>query len=80
MSHDIPAECPECRSPRIARVIYGMPHFTPELERELAERVVVLGGCVIFDESPLWQCVGCGHRWGHAVREPAIEEHVEPES
>ena len=62
---DIPVDCPACHSPRVARVLYGLPHFTAELERELDEQRVVLGGCVVFDGSLQWHCVACGHRWGH---------------
>jgi hypothetical protein len=80
MTHDTPPKCPECQSTRIARVVYGLPHFTPELEDELEEQVVVLGGCVIFDESSRWQCVNCGHRWGHAARETELEEGAKNDS
>jgi hypothetical protein len=59
-----PASCPACGSPRVASILYGLAQFTPELERELAEGRVVLGGCVVFDESPKWQCAACGQQWG----------------
>ena len=58
--------CPACGSPRVASILYGLPHFTPELERELDERRTVLGGCVVFEDSPQWECVACNHRWGQA--------------
>jgi hypothetical protein len=45
-------------------VLYGLPHFTPELERDLAEGRVVLGGCTVFDDSCQWQCLECRHEWG----------------
>lgn len=56
--------CPACGSPRVARILYGLPHFTPELKQELDEGRTVLGGCVVFEGSPRWQCVACHHRWG----------------
>ena len=62
---DVQVDCPACHSPRVARILYGLPHFTPELERDLDEQRVVLGGCVVFDDSLQWHCVACGHRWGH---------------
>jgi hypothetical protein len=44
--------------------MYGLPEFSPELERELDEGRVVLGGCCVFGDDPEWQCTDCGHRWG----------------
>jgi rubrerythrin len=63
-SAERPSQCPSCRSTRVARIQYGLPHFTPELEEELDSEKVVLGGCVVFGHDPLWQCLACGHRWG----------------
>ena len=62
-SAERPSECPSCRSTRVARIQYGLPHFTRELEEELASGKVVLGGCVVFGDDPSWQCLACGHRW-----------------
>jgi hypothetical protein len=73
---ELPAACPACRSPRVARILYGLPHFTPALERELDEGRAVLGGCVVFDESPRWQCVACGHRWGRIEWGPPPEDEA----
>jgi len=60
----------------VAWILYGLPHFTTELERELDEQRAVLGGCVLFDESPQWQCVACGHRWGKIEWGPAPEDRA----
>jgi hypothetical protein len=73
---ELPAACPACRSPRVARILYGLPHFTPDLERELNEGRAVLGGCVVFDESPRWQCVACGQRWGRIAWGPPPEDEA----
>ena len=24
----------------------------------------VLGGCIVFEDSRQWECLGCRHRWG----------------
>ncbi len=61
---DTPAECPACHSRRVAYILYGLPDFTSELQRELDEGRTVLGGCTVFDDSKQWQCLGCRHRWG----------------
>jgi hypothetical protein len=57
----------------VATILYGLPHFSPELERELDERRVVLGGCVVFDDSPRRQCADCGHQWGRVELGPPPE-------
>ncbi len=48
----------------MARIFYGLPNFSRELERDLDEQSVVLGGCRVFGDDPEWACVACGHRWG----------------
>jgi hypothetical protein len=60
----VPSECPACHAPRVARIQYGLPVFTPELEQELDEGRTVLGGCCIFGNDPQWECLECHHRWG----------------
>ena len=55
-----PRTCLECGSKRIAKILYGMPAFSDELERDIKSGKIVLGGCVITDEDPIWQCVDCG--------------------
>jgi hypothetical protein len=57
-----PAKCPACGSVRVARIEYGMPVFTPELEAKLKAGQVRLGGCCITDDDPAWQCADCGAR------------------
>ena len=76
---DMPSVCPACQSPRVARILYGLPHFTPELEKELDEGRVVLGGCCIFGDDPEWHCVECRHRWGRIMlADPLSENSAEP--
>ena len=62
--NDTPAECPACHSPRVAAIVYGLMEFTPELERDLEEGRIVLGGCEVTEESKRWECVDCCHSWG----------------
>jgi hypothetical protein len=64
---DGPKQCPECRSPKVAPILYGLP--APGLFQELMRKAdsgeIVLGGCVVTGNDPTWHCVGCGHRWGN---------------
>ena len=43
--------CPKCGCSKIASILYGMPAFSPELEMELDEGKIVLGGCCITDNG-----------------------------
>lgn len=40
--------------------MYGMPGFSDELQRDLELGKIVLGGCLVGEEDPIWQCVECG--------------------
>ena len=53
--------CSYCGSRNIARIFRGMPAFTEELQRELDEGKVVLGGCEVEGIYPLprYQCNDC---------------------
>jgi len=57
-----PSSCPACASPRIARILYGLPAFSKDLEDALSEGAVTLGGCVVTGDDPEWECLGCGLR------------------
>jgi DNA-directed RNA polymerase subunit RPC12/RpoP len=55
-----PKSCSECGSKRIATILHGMPAFSDELERDIEVGKIVLGGCLVSDDDPIWQCVDCG--------------------
>ena len=59
--------CPECGSDKIARIQWGRPLWSEELERDLKEGNVVLGGCCISDGSRDWECRNCGYRFGEKI-------------
>ena len=73
--HETPSHCPACYSPRVACILYGLPDFSPELERDMNAGRVVLGGCSVFEDSPEWQCMACRHRWGRLEgADPLMED------
>ena len=39
-----PRKCPQCGSAKIADILYGLPIFSPELEKELKDGKIELGG------------------------------------
>lgn len=54
-----PTKCTNCNSENIARILYGMPDFNESMEKDIAEKKIVLGGCVIFDHAANWKCTDC---------------------
>lgn len=57
-------KCPECGSANVVSIIYGFPAFTEELEKQLNNNEVVLGGCVIFEgQRDEWHCNECGYEF-----------------
>jgi hypothetical protein len=54
-----PRKCPACKSTGIASILYGNPAFYPELEADLEEKRIVLGGCMVTNDDPRWQCTTC---------------------
>jgi hypothetical protein len=55
--------CPGCHSTRVARVLYGLMGFDEELEREIDEGRVSLGGCTVSPGDPTYRCVDCDFEW-----------------
>ncbi len=58
--------CPNCNSHSVAVIFWGLPEETKELEKELDEKKIVLGGCLVTDHDPKWECNDCHVRWGHS--------------
>lgn len=67
-----PVKCPLCNSTKIADYLYGKPSYcdfkydfstgefvTVDLHEEIRKGKIVLGGCVIWDDSPRWRCMNC---------------------
>jgi hypothetical protein len=77
-----PTDCPQCRSPRVAKILYGLPADIKALQADLDSGKLCLGGCFFSEESPQWRCVACDHEWGATayalalrnVRERATEQ------
>ena len=61
--------CPSCGSTNTAKILYGMPAFSDELQLELREGLTVIGGCcILVDEdgnnvSPTHRCNTCGNEF-----------------
>ena len=66
-------KCPYCGSTSTARILYGMPAFSNELQEKLDKGKITLGGCCIDSVSvngeyiqidPARQCNDCGKEFG----------------
>lgn len=54
--------CPACGEGTLHPIIYGL--VRDGKLREKADRgEVVLGGCLVGEDSPKWECPECGHRF-----------------
>ena len=66
--------CPTCQSTDIARVMMGMPAFTKQLEQDIEDGKISLGGCLTSDGGdPHLVCNTCKHQWrwdGKKVKYP----------
>ena len=51
--------CPNCGSPRVARIQYGLIAPDEELKRKIHAGEVILGGCVC-EVGLDWKCMQCG--------------------
>ena len=56
--------CPKCGSEKIVPILYGLPDFDEEMERQLNNQELYLGGCCVFHDSPKYHCFGCGKDFG----------------
>ena len=62
-------QCPQCKSTNIAEILWGFPPISDFLQEEMKKKKIVLGGCIITDNDPQWECNSCHHRWGVVFHE-----------
>lgn len=53
--------CSECDSEDVIPIAYGKPGRSLASAAERGE--VILGGCMISEDSPNWHCKACGAEW-----------------
>ena len=58
-----PKKCPMCQQKAGARIIWGMPSMTVEVEAGINKGTLVLGGCIVSPDDADFRCVECGHEW-----------------
>ena len=57
-------KCPKCNSSSVAEILWGYTADIRGLEKELDKKKIVLGGCIVTDHDPKWECNDCLTRWG----------------
>lgn len=68
--------CPACGSAEVASILYGLPMYDEELRADLDAGRVVLGGCCVGGDDPVWLCRACKHQWGRLF--PTPNQDAEP--
>ena len=48
--------CPQCGAKAGVAILYGYPGGRVSID-------TILGGCIVYDESPTHGCLQCSHRW-----------------
>lgn len=64
-------KCPDCGTSGIP-IAYGLPPYFP-LGIADERGLIALGGCVITDDLPTWQCQSCGESWKDRTRPRQFE-------
>ena len=57
-------KCPECGSLRVAEILWGYFPDCKSIEEKFDKGEFVLGGCLVSDHDPRWECNECSHHWG----------------
>jgi len=60
-----PARCPHCRG-RVVDILYGEPSYAAFLASQRG--AYVLGGCLINETSPHWECLSCHRQFRRVVQ------------
>lgn len=68
-----PTEAPHCCDTTMTPVIYGYPG--ERLAEASMRGEVELGGCVIFEDAPMFRCLRCGRTEGRLG--DVMDEHFE---
>jgi len=56
--------CPNCKKESIAEILWGYLPDMRAIEEKLEQKEIVLGGCIVTEHDPRWECNDCHYRWG----------------
>jgi len=57
-------KCPKCESDFVAEIFWGYPGNLETMKEQIERKEIVLGGCIITDHDPKWECNSCLYQWG----------------
>ena len=57
-------KCPKCKKTSIAEILWGYPENIDSLEESIERKEIILGGCIVTNHDPKWECNDCNHQWG----------------
>ena len=57
-------KCPKCGKSWIAEIFWGYPANMESIEEALERKEIILGGCLVTNNDPRWECNDCNHQWG----------------
>ena len=60
-----PPRGPDCGSANVRPIVYGEPALSLALQARRGE--LVIGGCVIMENSPDWDCADCRRQFGESL-------------
>lgn len=61
-------KCVKCGSHNTGAYLYGMPMFDEALEKDLAEKKIFLGGCMVTELDPQFHCNECNQDFGYTAK------------
>lgn len=70
MSSEKQKKCPKCGSTNVAYILYGLLAPSDELDKQLDQGKVRLGGCESDSGNTNWHCNECDNEWGGWYKEP----------
>jgi hypothetical protein len=65
------ARCPNCGAASGWPILWGMPLHEVVQAIDAGDIDIVIGGCAISDEDPMYHCSACGTSFGNARRSDA---------
>jgi len=57
-------KCPNCKSEKFALILWGYLDLDKEMQNAVDNKKIVIGGCMVTDHDPKWECTACSHRCG----------------
>lgn len=70
--------CPNCGK-ELSEVLYGLVNLDDdELKKEIEDKKIILGGCVIDENSPKYYCRFCNHYYDKELED--LDERESKES